>query len=227
MPLLENTKSDHFFKDSLLFISFNFIVFLLLIKYDVLELLYSASRDYESLQLDEMIPLAISLSFSLLIFTYRRVSEVNKLQKAFSKLFESSFLSKISSRKTGILIMESLHQHATYSLESFSIVRIELKGCDDLSNRYGVALAEGVFYSIKKSITTEMSANQELIGWANNQLMLLIPNDKDVQSCIDGLQVLLDKQLAGIEPISIDLKLATWQPGESLQSMLKSVEQNL
>ena len=78
MRKLTKTIKNAIIKDILLIVIFNIAMLFLFGKIDLLEWLYTYSQKYESVELDEVIPLFFTISISLLIFIIRRFIELRR-----------------------------------------------------------------------------------------------------------------------------------------------------
>ncbi|MCJ8338131.1 MAG: GGDEF domain-containing protein [Pseudomonadales bacterium] len=219
------TKSDSYFKDVVALLVFNFVIFFLFIQWEVLEFLYQASREYEHWQLDEIIPLGSSLAFSLSIFAYRRINDVHKISAAYRKLADQNPLANILSRTAGKVLLQSWHQHASYTAEPFSLVRLKITDVKQMQSTYGDCVTEGIFFSIGQRIMQDTLVNSEIVQWHRDCFLILLPNSAQlVLDFASALQISLNRDLAAMDNAFIEIQAVTWKHGMSLKSMLQTLE---
>ena len=88
MPHRQYMHKPTVIKDLIIMLVVNLLLWGLFVNVDALELLYQASRNNESLELDELIPLGITIGLSLLIFSYLNLFlKVFNLGVKYFKLF--------------------------------------------------------------------------------------------------------------------------------------------
>ena len=75
MPHKQYFHKPTVIKDLILITVVNLFMFVIFLNYDVLEVIYHFSRQHEYFELDELIPLGITVALSLLVFSYRRIYE--------------------------------------------------------------------------------------------------------------------------------------------------------
>ncbi|EPJ53609.1 MAG: hypothetical protein OFPI_10200 [Osedax symbiont Rs2] len=220
-------KSDSYFKDVITLLAFNIVVLFLFIQWEVLEFLYHTSREYEHWQLDELIPLSASLALSLSIFAYRRMNDVNKISHAYSKLADENPLANILSRTAGKVLLQSWHQHASYTAEPFSLVRVKISDFQQLQLTYGDCVTEGIVFSIGQRIMQDTLVNSEVVQWHKDSFLILLPNSGSLAADFaSALSLSLNRDLASMADAFIEIQTVPWRHGISLKSMLGELEEN-
>ena len=220
-------KSDSYFKDVVALLVFNFVVLFLFIQLEVLEFFYHASREYEHWQLDELIPLSASLALSLSIFAYRRMNDLNKISQAYSKLADQNPLANILSRTAGKVLLQSWHQHACYTAEPFSLVRLKISDIHQLQLTYGDCVTEGIVFSIGQRVMQDTLVNSEVVQWHTDSFLILLPNSAQLSlDFSSALSLSLNRDLASLPDAFIEIKTVPWEHGMSLKSMLGELEDN-
>jgi len=221
------TKSDSYFKDVVALLVFNVVVLFLFIQWEVLEFLYHASRQYEHWQLDEVVPLGVSLAFSISIFAYRRIKDVNKISQAYSKLADQNPLANILSRTAGKVLLQSWHQHASYTADPFSLVRLKITDFEQLQLTYGDCVTEGIVFSIGQKIMQDTLVNSEVVQWHRDSFLILLPNSAPLAlDFSSALSISLNRDLAAMANAFIEIQTITWKHQMSLKSMLQQLEES-
>jgi len=94
-----------FIKDGLWLLGINGVLFAFFAHYDVLELIISLVKEHEHLELDEFLPLGATLTFSLVVFIYRRLAELGRITQAFEELAKQDPLTHALNRRAGQAVL--------------------------------------------------------------------------------------------------------------------------
>jgi len=111
-----------FIKDGLWLLAINGLLFAIFAHYDVLELIVDVVEKYEHLELDELLPLGVTLTFSLLVFVYRRLQELGHVTQAFEELAKQDPLTHALNRRAGQALLQCFINNAEQYGQGFSVV---------------------------------------------------------------------------------------------------------
>lgn len=101
MPHYKYLHRSTLLRDAFWLVIINVIFLFIFAHYDVLELMFALSREYDDWELDELLPLSATLTISLVIFLYRRMKELGEITYAFEQLSKLDPLTQVLNRRAG------------------------------------------------------------------------------------------------------------------------------
>ena len=126
MPHRQYIHKPTVIKDLIIMIVLNLLLWLLFVNVDALELLYEISRNHETLELDELIPLGITIGFSLLVFSYRRIKELGLMAQTLEEMSLIDPLTGLPNRRAGQISLLSWYELAERKGQEFTVFQIDL-----------------------------------------------------------------------------------------------------
>ncbi|MBU2970742.1 diguanylate cyclase [Pseudoalteromonas sp. C2R02] len=148
----------------------SFIIFCFI---DTFELLYKASRKFEQLELDEIIPTLIVSSFCFIAFSYRRWKEAKYLSLYCEELSLIDPLTHLPNRRVIEKLLTDLPQSAQYPV---SLILIDIQGLQSIKERLGLSLAEHSLIQYLNHVTDQLTASQLIAQWHSEQFIIYCPD---------------------------------------------------
>ncbi|GAW94955.1 MULTISPECIES: GGDEF domain-containing protein [Colwellia] len=217
-----------FVRDGLWLLAINAILFAFFAHYDVLEVIINLVKEYEHWELDEFLPLGASLTFSLVIFIYRRLVELGRVTQAFEDLAKQDPLTHAYNRRAGQVILHNFCQKAHREGEGFSLLQLNIDNFKRINDCYGPSVGDDILIKLVAIIQKNIPAKSELIHWHSDNFLLVLPTSiTSPYEFANNLRETIAQQLFTTDTITCSMGLATWQKGFSLSDMLHNVEDAL
>ncbi len=217
-----------FIKDSLWLLGINGVLFALFAHFDVLELIISLVKEHEHLELDEFLPLGATLTFSLVIFIYRRLAELGRVTQAFEELAKKDPLTHALNRRAGQAILHSQFMTAELTGQGFSLLQLNIDNFKRFNDSYGASVGDDILINLVKIIQHNAPKGSELIHWHSDNFILVLPAQfTSPFEFANMLREIIAEQLFSTDTITCSIGLASWQKNITLQDMLHNVEDAL
>lgn len=217
-----------FIKDGLWLLGINGVLLAFFAHYDVLELIMTLVKEHENLELDELLPLGATLTFSLVIFIYRRLAELGRVTQAFEDLAKQDPLTHALNRRAGQAILHRFFSKANKTGQSFSLLQLNIDNFKRINDSYGPSVGDDILINLVKIIQQNMPAESQLIHWHSDNFLLVLPTQHNSPfEFANKLRDIIAKQLFSTDTITCSIGLATWQKGISLQDILHNAEDAL
>jgi len=162
-------------KDLIMVTVFNLAMLVLFFNFDVLELIYHFSRKHENFELDELIPLGITVALSLLIFSYRRIKELGLMAQTLEHLSFVDPLTDLPNRRAGQIKVMSWCKNADRLKKSFGVFQIDLDNFKEVNDLYGESVGDEVLVLASKMITKTLPENTFLYRWLDDSFIVVWP----------------------------------------------------
>lgn len=217
-----------FIRDGLWLLAINAVFFAIFAHYDVLELIISVVQKHEHLELDEFLPLGATLTFSLVIFIYRRLVELGLVTQAFEELAKLDPLTHALNRRAGRVILQGYASKAVKMGEGYSLLQLNLDDFKRINDSYGPSVGDDILINLVSIIQQHSPANSELIHWHSDSFILVLPTSlTPPYEFANQLREIIAQQLFTTDTITCSMGLVTWRMGLSLQDMLHNAEDAL
>lgn len=173
-------------------IIFNIIMFLIFSKIDFLEMVYNYSKEYEHIELDEIVPLFFTLTISLFLFSLKRLSELKKTYKITHEMSIKDHLTGLFNRR----IIEDFYKievnRIKRSESDLTLLIIDIDNFKKINDKFGHNTGDLVlkeFSSILKKSTRKMDI---ISRWGGEEFLLLCPHSKETNNEIIANRILND-----------------------------------
>ena len=217
-----------FVKDALWLLVINGILFFFFAHYDVLELIVSVVKEHEHLELDEFLPLGITLTFSLTIFIYRRLAELSRVTQAFEELSKQDPLTHALNRRAGQAVLHNNVVKANSTGQGFSLMQLNIDNFKRINDLYGASVGDDILINLVHIIQKNMPLESELIHWHSDNFLLVLPTQCNSPfEFANKLRETIEIQLFSSDTVTCSIGLASWQKGVSSQDLLHNVEDAL
>ena len=229
MPHLEYFNRPALIKDALLLLIVNFILLLVFFNFDILEWLYQFSRQHEAWELDEIIPLGMSLAISLVIFSYRRIIELGELTHTFEQLSMRDPLTDQLNRRAGQVKLISYQQKALANNTDYLLVLMDIDEFSKVNRLYGTNVGDEILITTARYLEQILPDSSLLIRWLDDKFLILLPDisAKSFELPHQLCSSLSEQLLGSSYPITCSIGITVWSVGEDLDDALANVEEAL
>ncbi|WP_076412666.1 GGDEF domain-containing protein [Shewanella sp. UCD-KL12] len=229
MPPIDYFSRPSLIKETVILVVFNLAMLMLFINIDMLEWLYHLSRDQEAWELDELIPLGVSLTVSLLLFSYRRIIELGDVTQAFEHLSMRDPLTNLLNRRSGQLKLNSYHDKAKANNNVYSLIEIDIDDFRRVNSLYGNSIGDEILIAVSRYLELQLPKESLLVRWVDDRFLIFIPDiANQTLSLPETICNALSQQLLGSSfPITCSIGFTIWESNESVEIALANVEEAL
>jgi diguanylate cyclase (GGDEF)-like protein len=236
MPHFKYLHRSTFIKDSIWLIGVNAFLLIIFSYFDVFEKTVSFVEKYEYLELDELLPLSVSLTVSLLLFTYRRMVELGKVSQAFEQLAKYDPLTQVLNRRAGLALLSSYYKKAEINKHNgekgFCLLQLDLDNFKRINDLYGASVGDDVLLSLTAILNKKLPSHSELIRWHSDNFLIILPSaltDLNQQpfEFANTIRCVIEEELFKSDKITCSIGMTLWAEEVSLTHMLHAVEDAL
>ncbi len=191
--------------------------------YDVLEILYEFSASHEELEIDEIIPLFMTISVSLLVFSHRRYREAVVLSNKLESTSNIDSLTGLYNRRyvTGALSDEI--NRTKRSSSSFSILLIDIDNFKKINDEYGHNVGDDVLVEFGQIVQENIRSVDVASRWGGEEFLLLC-RDTDLQGACQVAEKLLNAirayEFHAISRLTASIGVATIEDDDAYSSLV-------
>ncbi len=212
-------------RDLLIIVLLSLLVLIFSLNYEVSEWLFDTTQRFEHLELDELIPFAMFLSFCFAWFSWRRWREIKGLYLVVEKLSLQDAITKSFNRRAAIIELSNLQRKKT----KFGLLLIDLDNFKQINETFGYDIGDEVL--VKKSAILERYCGKTGFSarWAGAQF-LVIAKDHDVhqtQQLAKKLHRAVVDELFNSMEIVCRLGLTHGLEGDSVEQALQRAQDAL
>jgi diguanylate cyclase (GGDEF)-like protein len=178
----------------------NIIFFFIFSQIDLLEILYDYSKEHESYELDEIIPLFITISVSLLVFSLRRLYEVKRLSSKLYTMANYDDMTKVHNRRYMNDILETECERVKRSGTVFSLILLDIDDFKKVNDDYGHQTGDKVLIRFAQMLQDSTRKLDVLCRWGGEEFMILC-RDTDQE----GAQIIAQKLMDKMQSFKCDL----------------------
>ena len=229
MPHYKYLHRSTFLKDAIWLVVINVVFLFIFAHFDVLELMYELSREYEEWELDELLPLSATLTISLVIFLYRRMKELGEITYAFEQLSKLDPLTQVLNRRAGQAQLANYVQRAKESKQSFALVQLNIDNFKYINDLYGASVGDEVLIKLVALLRKVLPKASQVMRWHGDTFMVILPSQQSTifQLANDIHGKINAELLASIENTTCSLGVAVWQQGMNSEHILHAAEDAL
>ncbi len=229
MPHYKYLHRSTLLRDAFWLVMINVIFLFIFAHYDVLELMFEFSREYEDWELDELLPLSATLTISLVIFLYRRMKELGEITYAFEQLSKLDPLTQVLNRRAGQAQLANYVQRAEQSKQGFALVQLNIDNFKHINDLYGSSIGDEVLIKLVELLRKVLPKASQLIRWHGDTFLIILPSQQGAifQLAHDIHSKVNTELLASLEKTTCSLGVAVWQPGMNSEHILHAVEDAL
>jgi len=217
-----------FIKDGLWLLGINGLLFIFFANYDVLEWVINVVENYEHFELDELLLLGVTLTFSLVAFVYRRLQELGHVTQAFEVLSKQDPLTHALNRRAGQAVLQCFFDRANQDGEGFNLLQLNIDNFKRINDLYGQIVGDDILINLVKIIQRNTPQGSKLIHWHSDNFLILLPTSSvPPYEFANTLRDIIAQQLFSTDTITCSIGLTPWREELSLQNMLHNVEDAL
>ena len=198
--------------------------------FDTLEWLYQVSRNHEGLELDELIPLGITISISLLVFSYRRIKELGLMAKTLEQMSLVDPLTGLPNRRSGQIRLIAWCQKAQRRGRTFVVYQLDLDQFKQVNDLYGQMIGDEVLKQIAQVLNQFLPDSALLCRWLDDNFLIALRLDTidNPHQYAYQLQTLIsDNIMATTAPLTTSIGYKIWQHDQVVEDILHDVEDAL
>lgn len=217
-------------KDIIISVVANALCFIVFTQVDLLEWLYELSRNYEQYEIDEFFPLSISIGISLLVFSYRRITELGLMAKTLEQMSLIDPLTGLPNRRAGQIRLVSWCDKADNKGDAFAVYQIDLDEFKKVNDLYGHAVGDEVLKYVAQRLTGMLPKSSLLCRWLDDNFLVVvkinaIDNPHEFAHTLQGS--ISGKVLEYTMNITTSIGYKIWQKGQSVEDVLHDTEDAL
>jgi diguanylate cyclase (GGDEF)-like protein len=230
MPHAQYFHKPTVIKDLIIIAVVNIVMFIIFLKYDFLEILYQFSRQHEGFELDEIIPLGVTVALSLLIFSYRRIKELGRMAQTLEHLSLIDPLTNLPNRRAGQIKVMSWCRSADKANKTFTVFQIDLDNFKEVNNLYGELIGDEVLVLTSQIISASLPEKATLYRWLDDNFIVVWPTSSAVMP-FDIAEKIQQSITANIMPstllLTCSIGFSIREQGQSSEDLLHDVEDAL
>lgn len=226
MPHRQYMHKPTVIKDLIIMLVVNLLLWGLFVKVDALELLYHASRNHEGLELDELIPLGITIGLSLLIFSYRRIKELGLMAQTLEQMSLIDPLTGLPNRRAGQISLLSWYELAERKGQEFTVFQIDLDDFKSVNDLFGQLVGDDVLKSVANRLNSQLPKGALLCRWLDDNFIVVTPLNPSItpqQYALDFQQLVSNKIFSSTLDVTCCVGFASYEKGQTLEDMLHDV----
>lgn len=160
-------------RDLIILLVLSVLTYFYVLENDLMDALYAFSRQYEAVELDELI-LTIGIVSSVYgtIFAIRRWAEATKLLRESN----TDSLTKLFNRRKGWEMIEYEIVRSDRYQSHLSIIMLDIDHFKTINDTYGHQAGDTVLKVVAQVAQESVRKNDELIRWGGEEFIVLLPN---------------------------------------------------
>lgn len=187
-------------KHEIIFLLFiNTVFFFIFTQIDFLEILYNYSIKHEEYELDEIIPLFITISISLIVFSFRRLYESKRLSSQLYYMANHDDMTKVFNRRYMNDILETECERVKRTGAVFSLILLDIDDFKKVNDNYGHQTGDKVLIRFSQMLQKTTRKLDVLSRWGGEEFLILC-RDTDQK----GAKILAQKIRDNIQSFKCD-----------------------
>lgn len=226
MPHYKYLHRSTFIRDAIGLIVINVIFLFIFAHFDVLELMFELSRDYDEWELDELLPLSATLTISLVVFLYRRMKELGQVTYAFEQLSKLDPLTQVLNRRAGQAVLTRYVLQAEKAAKGFSLLQLNIDNFKRINDLYGSSVGDEVLIKLVQLLAQVLPKASTLVRWHGDTFLIILENQQSAGfEVANDIQSKVNAEL--LESTTCCIGVAVWQQGMSSEDILHAAEDAL
>ena len=207
----------------------NVAVAIIAIKMDLLERFYHFSRDYEALQLDELIFIGLVLLISAIYFITRRWRESLNLSELNELKASKDPLTKLLNRRTLERSLSAEWDRFLRYHDDFCIVLFDIDDFSLINESLGYVEGDRVLIEVANMLVSNTRKTDFCARWGEEEFLILCPVCKSEQAMVlaEKLRATLYRTLKDGVELSASFSVAQSNKSTSLEELMKRVHFSL
>lgn len=197
---------------------------------DFLEWLYIYSREHDQFELDEIIPIFITISISLLVFSIRRIRELNRVLQETKYLSIRDHLTKLYNRRYIQDIYLREIERSIRKNKSLSILLIDIDNFKKINDIYGHSVGDEVLQEISKIMVTIARKSDITARWGGEEFLILCPETDLKEAEVFTLRLVesIDNNIfKGVGNVTVSIGVTNTSINENLETVVHRADEYL
>lgn len=198
--------------------------------FDALESLYNLTRDYEQFELDEIIPLGITVALSFLVFSYRRIKELGLMAQTLEHMSLLDPLTGLPNRRAGQISLITWCDLANEKGQDFAIYQIDLDKFKNINDMYGQMVGDDVLKLVAQKVKNNLPADALLCRWLDDNFIVVTrvtPLHTPAAFALELQQLISHKIMTATVDLTCCIGFSLYQKGHIVEDILHDVEDAL
>jgi diguanylate cyclase (GGDEF)-like protein len=196
------------------------------VKFDLFERFYHFTREHQSMQLGELLPLSFVLLICTLYFVLRRWRESVKYSHTVEENASRDSLTKLLNRRTLERALGAEWDRFLRYNEDFCIVLFDIDDFNEINKNLGNLEGDRILIEVSKMLQINTRKTDFSARWGEEEFLILCPVCKSEQAVMlaEKLRAALYRNLKdGIE-LSASFAVAQSNNTDSLESLIKRAD---
>ena len=222
MSLHKNT----IFIELFFIILINVVLLFLFINMDLFERFYLFSREYESWQLDELVPLGFILLLSL-IYIFARLWRKSVVYARLTKDAASKdLLTKLFNRRALELTIATEWDRYSRYHEDFCLVLFDIDDFGDINDALGHLEGDRILTDIASIVSQNTRKTDTVARWGEEEFLILCPVCKSEQALLlaEKIRSKIYRTLKDGVELSASFAVVQSKPTQSLEELIKRTD---
>lgn len=161
--------------DISLLVTLNIIMFIVFTQVDIGEHLIEKLQKFEEFELDEIIPLFITISLSLLFYTVRRFIELKKLFAEIEQVSVRDHLTGLFNRRYIQAKYYDITECSKRENDNFAVIIIDIDDFKKINDTFGHNVGDVVLQQFSKVILDSTRSLDLVSRWGGEEFLILCP----------------------------------------------------
>ncbi|PKF61282.1 hypothetical protein CW745_11660 [Psychromonas sp. psych-6C06] len=210
----------------ILVILVNAVLIYVFIEMDLFERVYHFSRDYESLQLDELIPLSISLLLSCIYLLGRLWRNSVIYARETEAQASKDSLTKLLNRRTLERALACEWDRYQRYHENFCVVLFDIDDFSDINDALGHVEGDRVLIDVAKIVANNTRKTDSVGRWGEEEFLILCPvcTTEQATAIAEKLRAAIYRTLKDGVELSASFAVAQSHPDGTLEELMKRTD---
>ena len=216
--------------DIAVIIIINLILFYIFKQIDFFEVLVKYTKNHENVELDEVIPVFISLSISFFIFAFRRIIELTHLVSETEELSIRDFLTGLYNRRYISHMFENELDRNRRNNTQLSLLMIDIDDFKKVNDIFGHNVGDYVLSEVSKRLLSVSRKVDIISRWGGEEFLILCPetNSLEAQKTAKRLLYAINSgEFKEIKKMTISIGVVTHNKDESFESIVNRADKCL
>jgi len=201
----------------------NIAFFYLFARIDLLEWLYIASIEHEEYELDEIIPLFITISISLSIFSFRRVSDLTQVVAVLKSYATHDYLTELFNRRYIIKAINLEMSRYNRTQNVFSVILLDIDDFKSVNDDCGHNAGDTVLFELSQLLLSTVRSSDLVSRWGGEEFLILCPGT-DLLGASSIAEAILDSVRVGVtikgRNITASLGVVSYKGSETMEALI-------
>jgi diguanylate cyclase (GGDEF)-like protein len=208
----------------------NLILFYIFNQIDLFELLIEYTKNHENIELDEIIPVFISLSFSLGIFAFRRILELTNLVSETNELSIRDYLTGLYNRRYISDIFDNELNRSRRNNTQFSLLMIDIDNFKKINDTFGHNVGDNVLSEISERLLSVSRKADIISRWGGEEFLILCPGTGPLEASKTAerlLSVINSSEFKEVKEVTISIGVVTHNKDENFEAIVNRADECL